>query len=112
MTNPPQASAQPPNVATTAGGVPPAVDSVREVQALQIERSFPHDPVVRDEYARDRPEAARIAEEPREDVALRVGQEAPRLHRDAQKARDEAAGLEADEAGEGVREVVRGRDDV
>src|SRR5450759_3818455 len=92
--------------------VPATVCAVREVKALQIELRLPHDPVVGDEHARDRSEAARITEEPREDVTLRIREEAPGLHRDADEARDEAARLEADVAGEQVREVVRGRHDV
>src|SRR5512135_1935564 len=94
------------------GGIPPAVRAVREVERAQVERPPPDDPVVGDEDARDGPESARVPEEPREDVALRVREEPPGLHRDADEAGDEAAGLEADEPRQRVREVVRGGDDV
>src|ERR1035437_2248879 len=68
--------------------VPAPVRAAREVKALQIEPRLPHDPVVGDEHARDRSEAARITEEPREDVTLRIREEAPGLHRDADEGRD------------------------
>src|SRR5436190_2054508 len=92
--------------------VPAAIDTVRQIEVFKAKLASPDDPVVGDQDAGNRPEPARVAEQPRVDVARRIGQKLPRLNHDAEDAGNEPAGLEADQAWEGVGEVVGGRHDV
>src|SRR2546426_151308 len=79
------------------GGRPrAAVGAAAEEKTEQPQRARAHDPVVGDQAPRDRAEPARVAHQPREDVAARVREQAPRLHGDAEQSGDQPAGLEAD----------------
>ena len=92
--------------------VPAAIDPVGEIEILELQLAPPHDPVVGDQHAGDRAQAARVAEQPGEDVAGRIGEQPPRLNHDAEDAGDQPAGLEADILRKRVGEIVGRRHDV
>src|SRR5260370_23650439 len=74
------------------------------VEIFEGEKFFADNEVIADEHAGDGTEKAGIADEPAEDVAAVVGHQFPGLHDDAHSASDEAAGAEADAAGEWNKE--------
>src|SRR5262252_7766143 len=73
--------------------VPAAVDAVRQIQILELQFAAAHQPVVSDEDAGNRSESAGVSEQPGVDVAGGIGEELPRLYRDAEQSGDQASGL-------------------
>src|SRR5438046_784036 len=57
---------------------PASIRTISQIQLLEAQLAAPHDPIVRDEHARNRSEAARVAQQPRVDVARWIGQQLPR----------------------------------
>ena len=70
------------------------------------------EPVIGDQHAGDRAQAARIAEQPLENITARIGKQFPRLHQNADDAGDQTAGAERDPFRKSVGEIVGGRNDV
>jgi hypothetical protein len=92
--------------------VPALIHAVDEIQILESQFAPANQPVIGDQHAGYRPEAARVPQQPREDVARRIGEQLPRLNQDTENPGDQSAGLEADEARKRVGEIVRRRHDV
>src|SRR4029077_1379913 len=82
------------------------------IEVAKPEIGVAHEPVVGDQYARNRTQRAAVETEPGKDVDVRVRQQVPGLNHDAQDPGDQSTGAEADQLGDHVREVVGRAHDV
>ena len=95
-----------------SGGVPAPVAAIREIQVLERQLPPAQDPVIRNQHTRNRPEAARISNQPVEDVPAWVREETPGLNQKPEQTGDQPAGAEPDQLRKRVGEVVGRRNDV
>ena len=86
--------------------------ALHAIEVAQLQIGVAHEPVIGDQDARDRAQRPAVEAEPGEDVHVLVRQQVPGLDDDAEDARDQPAGSEADQLGDHVGEVVGGADDV
>ena len=82
------------------------------VEVTEFQVSVSHHPVIRDQHPGDRAQGTAVEAEPGEDVDVRVCIEPPRLDQDPQNSCDQPSCPKADPFRNGIREIVRGADDV